>query len=103
MVVLVFKTNVKTKREIAELRPNLNFLLHDCRWNFDLTDCDNVLRIETPDLEISELALSINPLTEMKKPFKLIYRPNLFHLFPAVTINGHSVYFARRIFAESNL
>lgn len=49
--VLVFKTSVSKKKEVKHLRPVLNELLPkgDC-WNFDLEDCDNILRVETHTL-----------------------------------------------------
>lgn len=43
----VFKTSVKTKKAIRQLRPGLNALLVQSKWNFDLEDCDNILRIDT--------------------------------------------------------
>ncbi|MCK0159976.1 hypothetical protein [Allomuricauda sp. F6463D] len=55
--VHVFKTTVKRKKEIKKLRSSLNKLVNKngC-WNFDLEDCDNILRIETQNL--SALAIS---------------------------------------------
>ena len=47
--VLVFKTSVKKKREVCQLGPLLDRLINPSgRWNFDLEDCDNILRVETP-------------------------------------------------------
>ncbi len=49
--VLVFKTSVKKKQEISRLKPQLDDLINPSgRWNFDLEDCDNILRVETPRL-----------------------------------------------------
>ena len=46
--VLVFKTSVEGKRHIKALSPLLNQLINSFgRWNFDLEDCDNILRVET--------------------------------------------------------
>ncbi|PIB28629.1 hypothetical protein [Maribacter sp. 4G9] len=46
--VLVFKTSVRKKGKVKYLAPYLNELINDHgRWNFDLEDCDNILRIET--------------------------------------------------------
>ncbi|WP_421804183.1 hypothetical protein [Flagellimonas sp.] len=46
--ILVFKTSVKQKGEVNQLRPWLNKLVNSngC-WNFDLEDCDKILRVET--------------------------------------------------------
>lgn len=50
--VLVFKTSVKEHGEVKQLRPLLNKLIRqNGNWNFDLEDCDNILRVETQQLE----------------------------------------------------
>lgn len=50
MEVLVFKTNIKNKKQVANVS-RLIFDLNDIlRWNVDLHDCDKVLRIETNQL-----------------------------------------------------
>ncbi|WP_437394930.1 hypothetical protein [Flagellimonas lutimaris] len=51
MTVHVFKTSVKRKGEVKKLQPSLNKLIDNngC-WNFDLEDCDNILRVETQSL-----------------------------------------------------
>ena len=47
-MVLVFKTSVSANYEVKQLRPLLNKLTrHNGNWNFDLEDCDNILRVET--------------------------------------------------------
>ncbi|MEO1010327.1 MAG: hypothetical protein AAFX53_03420 [Bacteroidota bacterium] len=60
--ILVFKTSVESKRQIRWLATNLNRLLNtNGRWNFDLEDCDNILRVETqhPDANaVSRLLLA---------------------------------------------
>lgn len=49
--VLVFKTSVSKKKDIRHLKPVLNELLPKGDfWNFDLEDCDNILRVETNSL-----------------------------------------------------
>ncbi|MEH6682198.1 MAG: hypothetical protein V7724_16765 [Sediminicola sp.] len=48
--ILVFRTSVTRKKEINRLRPILNTLLPYEQWNFDLEDCDKILRVETLDL-----------------------------------------------------
>jgi len=42
--VLVFKTTVRRPRHIRRLSTGLTAL---GRWNFDLDDCDRILRVET--------------------------------------------------------
>ena len=46
--VLVFKTSVSNDGKVKNLTPYLNRLINkNGRWNFDLEDCDNILRVET--------------------------------------------------------
>ncbi|MCK7589756.1 hypothetical protein M0G43_04145 [Subsaxibacter sp. CAU 1640] len=48
MKVLVFKTSISSKKEVEKIRPLLNRLMkQNDFWNFDLEDCDNILRVET--------------------------------------------------------
>lgn len=46
MTVEVFKTNVKSNAAARQLATRLQLLFPDSRINFDLEDCDKVLRIE---------------------------------------------------------
>jgi len=45
MNVIVFKTSVETTEHITHLAPVLDSLAGRGTWNFDLTDCDRILRI----------------------------------------------------------
>jgi len=47
-MILVFKTSVKKRKDILWLRPFLDRLLQQSEWNFDLEDCDKILRIDIP-------------------------------------------------------
>lgn len=47
MNVLVFKTNISTQKNIAAIKPHLQSMKGVLKWNVDLHDVDNVLRIET--------------------------------------------------------
>ncbi|MCE7056424.1 hypothetical protein LZF95_17200 [Algoriphagus sp. AGSA1] len=47
MTVEVFKTNVKGNRQAKELLELMQMKLADCIINFDLEDCDKILRVET--------------------------------------------------------
>ncbi|MBV7268173.1 hypothetical protein [Winogradskyella luteola] len=50
--VLVFKTSVENNKDISRLQPILNTVMtKNDFWNFDLEDCDNILRIETNHLQ----------------------------------------------------
>lgn len=46
-MIIVLKTNVCHAAAVRHLRPRLNHLLPNERWNFDLDDCDKILRIDS--------------------------------------------------------
>ena len=50
MSIEVFKTNVKSRAAAEQLAARLKLLFPDSRVNFDLEDCDRVLRIEGIDI-----------------------------------------------------
>ncbi|MGN6638668.1 MAG: hypothetical protein ACTHJ8_07130 [Mucilaginibacter sp.] len=50
MEILVFKTNVSSKKKVAQVRSLLTSIPAIKQWNFDLEDCDKILRIETNGL-----------------------------------------------------
>jgi hypothetical protein len=50
MEVLVFKTNLRYKKQVAALKQYMNNLQGILRWNVDLYDKDKILRIESQDL-----------------------------------------------------
>ena len=50
MNVLVFATTVQTSHQARLLQPHLNRLAGIGGWNFDLTDCDRILRITRPGI-----------------------------------------------------
>ncbi len=44
---LVFKTSVDKPVEVRRLEPLLqNILQHNSNWDFDLEDCDHILRVK---------------------------------------------------------
>lgn len=47
MIISVYKTNVNTKSQLKKAKPVLNSLILVSKWNFDLEDCDKILRIES--------------------------------------------------------
>lgn len=57
-MIYVFKTSVKTKKEVKQLTPHLNNMLSLSPWNFDLEDCDTILRIDSKE-EIPEQAVKL--------------------------------------------
>lgn len=46
-MIYVFKTSVKSQKDINLLKPYLEELIGTLHWNFDLEDCDNILRVES--------------------------------------------------------
>lgn len=54
MNVLVFKTSVQTIDHIAYLSSKLDALAGRGSWNFDLSDCDRILRIVSNELKAIE-------------------------------------------------
>jgi hypothetical protein len=48
-MIYVFKTSVKTKKQVKELKPHINGALPNEKWNFDLSDCDKILRIDSEE------------------------------------------------------
>jgi hypothetical protein len=50
--VLVFKTSVTTATSVASVKPVLDGLMTEGeQWNFDLEDCDHILRVEASRLQ----------------------------------------------------
>jgi hypothetical protein len=48
-MIYVFKTSVKTKTQVKKIKPHINKILPDEKWNFDLKDCDKILRIDSEE------------------------------------------------------
>ena len=46
MPILVFKTDVRSRRKVNDLAPHLENIQGIIKWNVDLKDVDKVLRIE---------------------------------------------------------
>ncbi|HSN08862.1 MAG TPA: hypothetical protein VLS85_07480 [Hanamia sp.] len=46
-MIYVFKTSVETKTQVKKLQPHIDKIIPGEKWNFDLDDCDNILRIES--------------------------------------------------------
>ena len=50
MDVLVFATSVRQKRQVSRVQNLLTKVPAIAQWNFDLEDCDNILRVEAKDI-----------------------------------------------------
>jgi hypothetical protein len=54
-MVWVFKTTIKNKVQVRKISPILDeLILPQGKWNFDLEDCDKILRIENLKTELDE-------------------------------------------------
>jgi len=53
--IQVFKTSVTSKKIIKKLAFYFNKMNVIAKWNFDLTDCDNILRIESTENVTTEV------------------------------------------------
>jgi hypothetical protein len=50
MEILVFKTNLRYKKNVNQVMPRLNELKGLIKWNVDFHDKDKILRIVSDDL-----------------------------------------------------
>ena len=50
MEVLIFTTSVEKPEQISDVKPLLTAVPAITGWNFDLEDCDNILRIEASNI-----------------------------------------------------
>ncbi|MES2796606.1 MAG: hypothetical protein V4683_11600 [Bacteroidota bacterium] len=48
-MIYIFKTSVKTKSQVKKLKPPIDKILPKGKWNFDLEDIDNILRIDSEE------------------------------------------------------
>ena len=61
-MVYVFKTSVKFKKHIKEIAQELDKITEIQKWNFDLEDCDKILRIEITKLKPIKITNLLNSL-----------------------------------------
>jgi len=54
IMIYVFKTSVDSKAKFESASALLNELLPESQWNFDLEDCDNILRVDS-ELNVTAL------------------------------------------------
>jgi cell fate (sporulation/competence/biofilm development) regulator YmcA (YheA/YmcA/DUF963 family) len=55
MEILVFKTNLSDVKRIHDVEPSLDVHPDIYKWNVDLNDADNILRIMTNHIEGAEV------------------------------------------------
>lgn len=56
VTILVFKTSIRTIRDIKMVEETITHLDGLIRWNVDRDDIDNVLRIETTRPDVNRIA-----------------------------------------------
>jgi hypothetical protein len=54
-MVYVFKTTVKSRTAVKQIGSALNKMPWISRWNFDLQDCDKILRIEAGKIDTTTI------------------------------------------------
>ncbi|MEN7547338.1 hypothetical protein AAG747_05430 [Rapidithrix thailandica] len=59
MEVFVFKTSVSNSTDVAMLQSELDQLIKRGQWNFDLEDCDKILRLEIDDSRTKKDVVSL--------------------------------------------
>ena len=59
--ILVFKTNIRYKKQVNEIGRHIETEPQIIKWNVDLNDTDKILRIESSDLK-PEIIESIIPI-----------------------------------------
>jgi hypothetical protein len=55
MEILVFKTNLTDTVRVKDVESYLDIHPFIQRWNVDLKDCDNILRIESSGVGVNEV------------------------------------------------
>ena len=62
-MIYIFKTSVKTKLQVKNLKAHINQILPNEKWNFDLEDCDKILRVDCEE----DIVLKIIDLLNIHK------------------------------------
>jgi hypothetical protein len=62
-MIYIFRTSVKTKNQVKELKPQIDTILPNEKWNFDLEDCDRILRVDSEE----NIALKIKTLLNTQR------------------------------------
>lgn len=48
-MIFIFKTSVKTKIQARKLKPRIDKIPPNAKWNFDLADRDKISRIDSEE------------------------------------------------------
>lgn len=60
MNVLVFSTSVTAPHQVDSIKPMLTSLPQIEDWNFDLEDCDNILRVVADEVSPRQIESLLN-------------------------------------------
>ncbi|WP_127128386.1 hypothetical protein [Pseudoflavitalea rhizosphaerae] len=60
MEVLVFKTSVQNRNNVQSVSAALDALTGVLKWNFDLQDADNILRVVANDVSPRKVELTLH-------------------------------------------
>lgn len=59
-MIFIFRTSVKLKEEISDISNHIDQIDGILEWNFDLEDCDNILRIVANRDVVNEVCKKLN-------------------------------------------
>jgi hypothetical protein len=59
-MIEVFKTNVRKKSQAKTVLKKLEERFNDFKMNFDLSDCDKVLRVQGKSISLEEIVELVN-------------------------------------------
>ena len=60
MNILIFKTNIRLKKDVGIIKPLLSACEYIVKWNVDIQDNDKILRIESKLNNPSTIITTIN-------------------------------------------
>ena len=61
-IIYIFKTSVRTKKAVRKMTDKLNTFIPSSKWNFDLEDCDKILRVESREVTARQIIDFLNTL-----------------------------------------
>lgn len=61
-MIYIFKTNVNSKEDISKIEPKIEKIGSINQWNFDLEDCDKILRIDSTNVVPQAITNLLNTL-----------------------------------------
>ncbi len=59
-MIAIFKTNITDFSKADEIISILSHHLPGCKINFDLQDCDNILRVKGDGISVSQIIQLVN-------------------------------------------